>query len=40
MIYRCPNEKKLTKFVARLENLGIYDELRELSKEKNADIMI
>ena len=35
MIFTCPSQKKLAKFLARLENLGIYDDLRELAKEKN-----
>ena len=35
MIFSCPSQKKLVKFLARLENLGIYDDLRELAKEKN-----
>jgi len=39
MIFKCPSEKKLAKLLARLENLGIYDDLRELAKEKNAEII-
>lgn len=40
MIFKCPSEKKLAKFLARLENLGIYDDMRELAKERNADIIV
>lgn len=39
MIFKCPNEKKLCKFLARLENLGMYDELRDLAKERHPDIL-
>src|SRR5258706_12739315 len=28
MMFKCPTEKKLCKFIARLENIGLYDELR------------
>ena len=35
IIVKSPSEKKLSKFLARLENLGIYDELRSLSQEKS-----
>lgn len=34
----CPTEKKKCKFLARMENLGLYDELRAMAKEKNAEI--
>ena len=40
MLFKCPNEKKLCKFLARLENMGIYDDLRALAKEsKRPDIL-
>ena len=39
MMFKCPSEKKLAKFIARLENLGIYDEMRALAKERNAEII-
>ena len=39
MMFKCPSEKKLCKFIARLENIGIYDELRLLAKEKNPEII-
>jgi hypothetical protein len=39
MMFKCPSEKKLCKFIARLENIGIYDELRALAKEKNPEII-
>lgn len=31
LIIKCPNESKLAKFIARLENIGLCDELRVLS---------
>ena len=31
IIVKSPSEKKLAKFLARLENLGLYDELRSLA---------
>lgn len=40
LLFKCPNEKKLCKFLARLENMGVYDELRALAKEKNPDILV
>jgi len=39
MLFKCPNDKKLCKFLARLENLGIYDELRTLAKEKHPEVI-
>ena len=39
MIFKCTQEKKLAKFLARLENLGIYDDLREMAKERNPEII-
>jgi hypothetical protein len=39
MIFKCPTESKLSKIVARMENLGIYDDLRELAKEKHPEIL-
>mmetsp|Transcript_22659 Transcript_22659/g.21829 ORF Transcript_22659/g.21829 Transcript_22659/m.21829 type:complete len:87 (+) Transcript_22659:411-671(+) len=39
MLFKCPNEKKLSKFLARLENLGIHDELRALAKEKHPELL-
>ena len=35
IIVKSPSEKKLSKFLARLENLGLYDELRSLSYERS-----
>lgn len=35
LIVRCPSEKKIAQFVARLENIGLYDELRSLSQIKD-----
>ena len=40
MIFKCPSEKKLCKLLARLENLGIYDELRDLAKERHPDVLV
>ena len=39
IIVKSPSEKKLSKFLARLENLGIYDELRSLSQEKDERVI-
>jgi hypothetical protein len=40
MLFKCPSEKKHCKFLARLENMGIYDDLRNLAKEsKRPDLM-
>ena len=39
MIFKCPTEKKLCKFISRMENLGIYDDLRALAKEKHPEIL-
>ena len=39
MIFKCPSEKKLCKYLARLENIGIYDELRALAKERHPEII-
>ena len=35
IIFKSPNEKASAKFVARLEYLGLYDELRSLAAVKN-----
>lgn len=35
LIVKCPSEKKLAKFLAHLENIGLYEELRSLSEIKN-----
>ena len=35
LIVKCPTEKKLAKFLAHLENIGLYEELRSLSEIKN-----
>lgn len=34
LIVKCPSEKKLSQFLARLENIGLYDELRQLADIK------
>jgi len=39
MIVKCPSEKKLCKFLSRLENLGIYDELRVLGKCHHPEML-
>ena len=35
LIVKAPSEKQMAKFLARLENLGLYDELRSLAQEKS-----
>ena len=39
LIFKCPSEQKMAKFLARMENLGIYDDLRALAKEKHPEII-
>ena len=39
MMFKCPSERKMAKFIARMENLGIYDDLRALAKEKNQELV-
>lgn len=39
ILFKCPSEKKLCKFLARLENMGVYDDLRALAKEKNPEML-
>jgi hypothetical protein len=39
LIFKCPSEKKLCKFLARLENMGVYDDLRMLAKERNPEVL-
>ena len=39
MLFKCPTEKKLCKFLSRMENMGIYDDLRALAKERRPDIL-
>jgi hypothetical protein len=34
LIVKCSSEKKVAQFLARLENIGLYDELMSLSLEK------
>lgn len=35
LVVKCPSEKKLAQLLARLENIGLYDELRKLSEIKD-----
>ena len=35
LIVKCPSEKKLAQFLARLENIGLYSELQTMSTIKN-----
>lgn len=35
LIVKCPSEKKQSQFLARLENIGLYNELRSLSNLRN-----
>jgi len=39
MLLRAPDEKRMAKFVARLETLGIYDQFRQLAKVDNKDVI-
>ena len=39
MLFKCPSEKKMCKFLSRMENLGIYDDLRSLAKERHPEIL-
>jgi hypothetical protein len=39
ILFKCPSEKKLCKFLARLENMGVYDDLRALAKERNPEVL-
>jgi hypothetical protein len=39
LLFKCPSESKMCKFIARMENLGIYDDLRALAKEKHVEIV-
>jgi hypothetical protein len=38
MMYRCPTQKKRAKFLARLENLGVYHAIRSLQLEKDPAV--
>lgn len=40
LLFKCPSDKKNCKFLARLENMGVYDDLRALAKERNPEILI
>lgn len=31
LVVKCPDEKQLTAFLARLESIGLYDELRQMA---------
>jgi hypothetical protein len=35
---RCPSEKKRSQFLSRLENLGLYSELKNLAKSSDKGI--
>ena len=37
IIYKAPSEKKKAQFLARLENLGLYDELYQMGRTNGAD---
>jgi len=37
LIYTAPSEKKKAQFLARLENLGLYDEMRKIGRENGND---
>jgi len=38
MLVRCPSEKHRSQLMARLENLGLYGELRNLSKTNDPKV--
>lgn len=40
LIYTAPSEKKKAQFLARLENLGLYDELRKIGRLNSGDATI
>ena len=40
IIYKAPSEKKKAQFLARLENLGLYDELHRMGRENGGDAKI
>jgi hypothetical protein len=35
LLVKCPSDKKMASLLARLENIGLYDELRVLSNIKD-----
>lgn len=37
IIYKAPSERKKAQFLARLENLGLYDELQRIGRECNGN---
>ena len=39
LLFKCTSNNKLCKFLARLENMGVYDDLRALSKERHPEIL-
>jgi hypothetical protein len=39
LLFKSPSEKKLCKFLSRLENMGVYDDLRALAKERHPEIL-
>jgi hypothetical protein len=39
LLFKCSSDKKLCKFLARLENMGFYDDLRALAKERHPEIL-
>jgi hypothetical protein len=38
-LFKSPSEKKFCKFLSRLENMGVYDDLRTLAKERHPEIL-
>ena len=39
LVFKCPSERKAAKFLARLENLGVFDDLRQLAREKHPEVV-
>jgi hypothetical protein len=40
MLFKCPTEKKMKKFLARLENLGLFEECQKLVKINHHKIQV
>ena len=40
LLVKCPSDKKMATLLARLENIGLYDELRSLSTIKDHKLLL
>jgi len=40
LLVKCPSDKKMATLLARLENIGLYDELRALSTIKDHKLLL